>query len=124
MTLREKFVEYCKGKIKDDLGVVVLEKEHDNDEEEEEERVYEVLMLSDGIREFENVKILNNEEIDGLLAVDENDNIVIDSPMLDVIHYALRMEFSFILKDIYNDILENVEDLDEEFEKSIDSYLK
>lgn len=119
MTLREKFVEYCKGKVKDDLGVVVLKKEYGN-EEEEEERVCEVLMLSDGIREFENVKILNNDEIDGLLAVDENDNIVIDSPMLDVINYALRMEFSFILKDIYNDIIENVEDLDEEFEKSND----
>lgn len=99
MDYKKVFMDYCKGKIKT-LGEATYIDTFG------EEVTYPIIMEAD-IREFSNLRVLlPGEEDDILLAIDENNQIKINSPMLNAIGYAGRMEFKTIDRDFYNDILE------------------
>ena len=100
MDYKKKFKDYCKGKIKE------LEVAPYIDPVWKEEEMRQVLMTAEGIREFSNVRILDPNEDECLLVIDENDKVVINTPMINPIIYALRMEFNAIDTEFYNDILE------------------
>lgn len=93
-------MDYCKDKLAD-LGTVTLY----NDEGEG--YTYRVAMTAEGIREYDNVRVIVGDDTEDYLVVIDNDNnIVINSPMLDPIGYASRMEFKQIDTDFYNMMLE------------------
>lgn len=121
---KDTFIDYCKDKVKD-LGTIEV-KNADYDEEDLDDQEYisaNVLMTADGIRQFSNVKVIAREgseddDWEQLVVADKDNNIVIESPMIDVVWYATRMEFTEIDKAFYNNILEYWEDgnYDEYFE--------
>lgn len=111
MNYKENFMNYCKDKIKN-LGKAKIVDESGN------KRTLSIIMLSDGIREFKDLKILNDEEDGNLLAIDKENKVVINSCMIDVLGYALRLEFSAIDENFYNEIIENWE------ENNLDEYME
>lgn len=104
--MKQKFIDYCKGKVKD-LGETRV---YNNNIEEDQ--VYKVLMFSEGLREYENVRIVTHDDAgENLIVIDENNNIVIDTPMIDQIGYASEMLFKYIDTEFYNGILKYWDDL-------------
>lgn len=105
--MKQLFKDYCKDKIKD-LGETLV-----YNEVWEEEQAYRVIMTAEGIREYTNVRVVMNEDTEDYLVVIDSDNkIVINTPMIDPIGYAGRMEFKEIDTQFYNDILTYWDDMD------------
>lgn len=108
---KEKFIKYCKGKIKDISECMTIDGTN-----------YEVIMHSDGVRQFSDVRVIRPlEEYDEgtFIVINSKNKIVINTNMIDYIWYATRMEFDEIDTDFYNEILEYWEDgaFDDYFEE-------
>lgn len=109
--MKTLFKNYCKDKLMD-LGHITLNREG-------EERTYKVVMTAEGIREFENVRVIIGDDTeDYFVVIDSNDNIVINTPMIDPIEYAGHMEFKQIDPTFYNETLTYWDDMD------MDAYIK
>lgn len=104
--MKQKFIDYCKGKVKD------LGETRAYEDGIEDAQMYRVVAVAEQLREFSNVRIVANEDTgDWLTAIDENNNIVICTPMLDELGYLSMLEFKYIDTEAYNDILEHWDDL-------------
>lgn len=112
MKNKEKFITYCKGKIRN-LGEVTYTNSLD-------EKVTLPVIIKADIREFSNVKVLLPEEDEGLLVVNRNNRVVIDTPMISPIEYASRMQFTYIDEDFYSEILDLWDEYD--MEEMMDDY--
>ena len=110
MNYKETFKNYCKDKIKN-LGKATIVDDFGDKQN------LKVVMLADEIREFRNLRVLNDNENGNLLAINEKNKVVIDTCMLDIVAYALRLEFSAIDKSFYNEIIEYWE------ENNLDEYM-
>ena len=109
--MKTLFKNYCKDKLAD-LGHITLHREG-------EECTYKVVMTAEGIREFENVRVIIGDDTeDYFVVIDSNDNIVINTPMISPIGYASEMLFKYIDTEFYNDILKYWDDL------QMDEYIK
>lgn len=96
--MKTLFKNYCKDKLAD-LGHITLHREG-------EERTYRVVMTAEGIREYSDVRVIIGDDTeDYFVVIDSNDNIVINTPMIDPIGYAGHMEFKQIDPTFYNEIL-------------------
>lgn len=104
---KKKFIEFCKDKIKD-LGDVEI-----YDETWEENVQYHIIMHTEGIREFNDLYIVANfEEYDeNLKAINSENKMVIDTPMIDCNGYAATMQFDEIDQEYYHTLLEYWNDL-------------
>jgi hypothetical protein len=116
MTNKEKFQNYCKGKIVDFLGAVDVEDLYNEDET----TLATVLMTDKNIREYNNVRVIirndyEEEDSECLTVIDSNDHIVIHTPMLELLGYTLRMEFDKIDKDYYQSIIDDWDDYYDEY---------
>ena len=99
---KQKFIDFCSDKI-EDLGDVMID-----------ETPYHVIMHTEGIREFTDLRIiadLDNYEFENLVAINEDDKIVINTPMIDFNEYAATMQFDVIDEKFYNNLMNNWEDL-------------
>ena len=109
--MKTLFKNYCKDKLAD-LGHITLQREG-------EERTYRVVMAAEGIREFNNVRVIIGDDTeDYFVVIDSNDNIVINTPLIDPLEHAGHMEFKQIDPTFYNDILKYWDDL------QMDEYMK
>ena len=106
MDYKKKFINYCKGKIKD-LGAV----EYDSPSFEDEVEVAKVLMTADWLRGVKNARILDPGEDECLKVLNKKGEIVYDTPMLSPVTYAARLEFNAIDPDFYADILDWWDDI-------------
>ena len=104
---KQKFIEFCKDKIKD-LGDIEI-----YDETAEENVQYHKIMHTEGIREFNDLYIVANfEEYDeNLKAINSENKMVIDTPMIDCNGYAATMQFDEIDQEYYHTLLEYWNDL-------------
>ena len=104
---KKKFIEFCKDKIKD-LGDIEI-----YDETAEENVQYHKIMHTEGIREFNDLYIVANfEEYDeNLKAINSENKMVIDTPMIDCNGYAATMQFDEIDQEYYHTLLEYWNDL-------------
>ena len=104
---KKKFIEFCKDKIKD-LGDIEI-----YDETVEENVQYHKIMHTEGIREFNDLYIVANfEEYDeNLKAINSENKMVIDTPMIDCNGYAATMQFDEIDQEYYHTLLEYWNDL-------------
>lgn len=104
---KQKFIEFCKDKIKD-LGDIEI-----YDETAEENVQYHKIMHTEGIREFNDLYIVANfEEYDeNLKAINNENKMVIDTPMIDCNGYAATMQFDEIDQEYYHTLLEYWNDL-------------
>lgn len=104
---KQKFIDYCKDKIKD-LGDIEI-----YDETAEENVQYHKIMHTEGIREFNDLYIVANfEEYDeNLKAINSENKMVIDTPMIDCNGYAATMQFDEIDQEYYHTLLEYWNDL-------------
>lgn len=99
---KQKFIDFCSDKI-EDLGDVMID-----------ETPYHVIMHTEGIREFTDLRIvadLDNYEFENLVAINEDDKIVINTPMIDFNEYAATMQFDVIDEKFYNNLMNNWDDL-------------
>lgn len=111
--MKNKFKDYCKGKVTDLGKVTILHPIW------EETRSYDVLMTASSLREFNNVRIIAGDDTDdNLVAITEDNEIVIDTPMVDPVGYACRMEFDTIDSEFYDYILKYWE------EQYLDTYME
>lgn len=105
---KQKFIDYCKDKI-EDLGDVEI-----YDEDYEENIQYHKLMHTEGIREFEDLYIIadfDNYENENLIAINNENKIVINTPMIDCNGYAGTMQFDKIDKKFYDQLMDYWDDL-------------
>lgn len=104
---KQKFIDYCKDKI-EDLGDIEI-----YDEDYEENVQYHKIMHTEGIREFNDLYIVANfEEYDeNLKAINSENKMVIDTPMIDCNGYAATMQFDKIDQEYYHTLLEYWNDL-------------
>lgn len=103
--MKTLFKNYCKDKLAD-LGHITLHREG-------EEYTYRVVMTAEGIREYNDVRVIIGDDTeDYFVVIDSNDNIVINTPMIDPIGYASRLEFKQIDPTFYNEILTYWDDMD------------
>lgn len=105
---RQKFIDYCKDKI-EDLGDIEI-----YDEDYEENIQYHKLMHTEGIREFNDLYIIANfddYENENLIAINNENKIVIDTPMIDCNGYAATMQFDKIDKQFYDQLMDYWDDL-------------
>lgn len=101
---KQRFIDYCKDKIKD-LGYTEVN-------EDGEIINYPTLMTADEIREFKNVRIIQDDNYpDNLIAVDENGKVVINTPMITSDTFAARLEFTSIDTKFYNNLIEYWDEL-------------
>ena len=100
---KRKFIEYCKDKIIEDMGTLEID-----------ETDYNIIMHTEGIREFEDLRIIadfEDPDFDVLMAIDKNNKVVINSRMIDANGYAATMEFDQIDKAYYDMILKYWDDI-------------
>lgn len=104
---KKKFIEFCKDKIKD-LGDIEI-----YDETWEENVQYHKIMHTEGIREFNDLYIVANfeESDENLKAINSENKMVIDTPMIDCNGYAATMQFDEIDQEYYHTLLEYWNDL-------------
>lgn len=105
---KQKFIDFCADKITD-LGDVMIE-----DSRQKEDIPHHVIMHSDGVRQFENVRIiadLENPNFENLMCIDENNNIVINTPMIDYNEYAASLQFDLIDEKFYDYLMNYWDDL-------------
>ena len=110
---KKVFQDYCKDRITD-LGKIELP---DQIWGEEEMNTWDIVMTADAIREFSDLRIINNIELneeDNLIAIDKDNKIVFNTPMLTSIGYAARMEFDKIDKEYYDNIMKYWDDINME----------
>lgn len=99
---KQKFIEFCKDKI-EDLGDIEID-----------EQQYHKLMHTEGIREFEDLYIvadLDNYENENLIAINNENKIVINTPMIDCNGYAGTMQFDKIDKKFYDQLMDFWDDI-------------
>lgn len=99
---KQKFIDYCKDKI-EDLGDIEID-----------DQQYHKLMHTEGIREFEDLYIiadLDDYESENLIAINNENKIVIDTPMIDQNGYAATMQFDKIDKRFYDILMDYWDDL-------------
>lgn len=99
---KQKFIDYCKDKI-EDLGDIEID-----------DQQYHKLMHTEGIREFEDLYIiadLDDYESENLIAINNENEIVIDTPMIDQNGYAGTMQFDKIDKRFYDILMDYWDDL-------------
>lgn len=105
---KQKFIDYCKDKI-EDLGDVEI-----YDEDYEENIQYHKLMHTEGIREFNDLYIIANfddYENENLIAINNENKIVINTPMIDCNGYAGTMQFDKIDKKFYDQLMDYWDDI-------------
>lgn len=105
---KQKFIDYCKDKI-EDLGDVEI-----YDEDYEENIQYHRLMHTEGIREFNDLYIIANfddYENENLIAINNENKIVINTPMMDCNGYASTMQFDKIDKKFYDQLMDYWDDI-------------
>ena len=105
---KQKFIDYCKDKI-EDLGDVEI-----YNEDYEENIQYHKLMHTEGIREFEDLYIVadfDNYENENLIAINDENKIVINTPMIDCNGYAGTMQFDKIDKKFYDQLMDYWDDI-------------
>lgn len=105
---KQKFIDYCKDKI-EDLGDVEI-----YDEDYEENIQYHKLMHTEGIREFNDLYIIANfddYENENLIAINNENKIVINTPMMDCNGYASTMQFDKIDKKFYDQLMDYWDDI-------------
>jgi hypothetical protein len=106
MTNKEKFIEYCKGRIVE-LGEV-----NTPDQIFEDEGItYRVIMTADSIQDFTDVKIVTKYGVDNFLVVKDN-KVVINTPMVDPIWYTSLLEFKEIDPSWYDAVLRCWDEID------------
>jgi hypothetical protein len=117
MNNKLKFQNYCKGKIKD-LGRITAYSNYLCDIDDAS-----VMLLTDELRGHKNLKIIirDDYEVDdsnGLVAVNSDNEVVIDTPMVSLLWYTAEMEFTAIDTKFYNEIISDWDDIemDEYFE--------
>ena len=106
------FQDYCKDRITD-LGKIELP----DAIWEDEMNTWDIVMTADAIREFSDLRIINNIELneeDNLVAIDKDNKIVFNTPMLTSIGYAARMEFDKIDEKYYDNLMKYWDDIDME----------
>lgn len=106
------FQDYCKDRITN-LGKIELP----DAIWEDEMNTWDIVMTADAIREFSDLRIINNIELnedDNLIAIDKDNNIVFNTPMLTSIGYAARMEFDKIDKEYYDNLMKYWDNIDME----------
>ena len=100
---KQKFIDYCKDKI-EDLGDTEI-----YDEDYEENVQYHKIMHTEGIREFNDLYIIANfddYENENLIAINNENKIVINTPMIDCNGYAATMQFDKIDKQFYDQLMD------------------
>lgn len=105
---KQKFIDYCKDKI-EDLGDIEI-----YDEDYEEDIPYHKLMHTEGIREFDDLYIIANfddYENENLIAINNENKIVINTPMIDCNGYAATMQFDKIDKQFYDQLMDYWDDI-------------
>lgn len=101
---KQEFIDYCSDKI-EDLGEVTITDEWGD------EVTYPVALIGD-IRDLTNVKfILDDENPDVLKAVDENGELVLNTPMYTLDAYTAEMRFSAISQSFYDDMITYWDDM-------------
>ena len=105
---KQKFIDYCKDKI-EDLGDIEI-----YDEDYEENVQYHKIMHTEGIREFNDLYIIANfddYENENLIAINNENKIVINTPMIDCNGYAATMQFDKIDKQFYDQLMDYWDDI-------------
>lgn len=113
------FQNYCKDRITN-LGKVELP----DAIWEDEMNTWDIVMTADTIREFSDLRIINNIELneeDNLIAIDKDNKIVFNTPMLTSIGYAARMEFDKIDEKYYDNLMKYWDDIN--FEEWMEGYV-
>ena len=101
---KQEFIDYCSDKI-EDLGEVTITDEWGD------EVTYPVALIGD-IRDLTNVKfILDDENPDVLKAVNENGELVLNTPMYTLDAYTAEMRFSAISQSFYDDMITYWDDM-------------
>lgn len=100
---KQSFIDYCKDKIKD-LGEVEIDG-----------NTYKVIMHTPAIRQFNDIRVITQLDADtdeDLICIDKDNNIVIDTPMMDYNSYAAAKLFDEIDKEYYNLVIKYWNDID------------
>lgn len=100
---KQSFIDYCKDKIKD-LGEVEINGD-----------TYKVIMHTPAIRQFEDLRVITQLDAgtdEDLMCIDKNNNIVIDTPMMDYNSYAATKLFDKIDKEYYDLVIKYWNDID------------
>ena len=103
---KQKFIDYCKDKLEVMDKVAIFDMYRDK-------TVYNKIMHTPHLREFDDLTIIADfdTDLDNLIAIDNTNTIVIDTPMINPNIYAGRMEFDKIDKEYYNMLLKYWDDL-------------
>lgn len=99
---KQKFIDFCSNKI-EDLGDIMID-----------EISYHIIMHTEGIREFSDLRIiadLDNYEFENLVAINKAGAIVINTPMIDYNEYAASMQFDKIDQRFYDSLMNYWDDL-------------
>lgn len=100
---KQTFIDYCKDKIKD-LGEVEIDG-----------NTYKVIMHTPAIRQFNDIRVITQLDADtdeDLICIDKDNNIVIDTPMMDYNSYAAAKLFDEIDKEYYDLVIKYWNDID------------
>lgn len=122
---KDQFEEYCKGKISN-LGTTDVETDDwDSDEENAKKTVKVRVAFEQKIRNYGNCKVLNGEDTMDKLDSDGDtlefvteDGRYINTPMIDIVTLAGRLEFDKIDKEFYNSMIANWDDIEGFFESN------
>lgn len=106
---KQQFIDYCKGKIAD-LGETTFINYYG------EQQTTKVLAVG-RVRDFGLVKVIRTEiDSENFTCLNEQNEIVCDTPMLTYLSYIARLEFEKIDKAEYQTILMFWENIKEYFE--------
>lgn len=107
-TYKQRFIDYCKGKV-EDLGTIVAKDKDDEDFNEE----LPVAMIDNHYEQAKPAYILipDPDYDDRLVISDKDGNVFIDSPMSNVVGEAQEMTFDKIDTEFYNNVLEYWDEL-------------
>ena len=100
---KQSFIDYCKDKIKD-LGEVEIDG-----------NTYKVIMHTPAIRQFNDIRVITQLDADtdeDLICIDKDNNIVIDTPMMDYNSYAAAKLFDEIDEEYYDLVIKYWNDID------------
>lgn len=105
---KQRFIDYCKGKV-EDLGTLqVINDDYDEEYDDEEDKYteYQIGLISSDYDQANPAYVLFPEDDDVLKVADKDGNLIVDNAMSDIIEEAKEMSFDKIDTSLYDEIIE------------------